>query len=372
MVAVWTRCWPAASRPRKPDPLASHSATVTQCVVRVDDPAVSFQRADGRSLLGWLLREFTRYGVTDFLLLGDRMPTEIELTLPRRVRISLFLTACGTPSGGALFNARDRLEQRFLFCGGASLFDWNLAALLAASDPRFAGCVAEPWEDNRIAVFGKELVECLDPDASLEAEVLPRLAKCGRSGTGFQSFVQHNGVCRDVARLRRRALFLDRDGVLNIDHGYVGSCDRFDWMDGAPEAIRYATQAGWHVFIVTNQSGVARGLYTEDAVVHLMDWICDQARAAGGTIDDVRFCPFHPEAELETYRQAHPWRKPLPGMLLDLIRAWELNPARAVMVGDQETDMRAAAAAGVAGHLFPGGNFLAFLRPILDANDPSR
>jgi D-glycero-D-manno-heptose 1,7-bisphosphate phosphatase len=164
----------------------------------------------------------------------------------------------------------------------------------------------------------------------------------------------------------RKALFLDRDGVLNIDHGYVGSRDRFEWVDGALDAIRYATQAGWLVFIVTNQSGVARGLYTEDAVRDLLAWIAEEASAAGGKVDDVRFCPFHPDATVDSYRQAHPWRKPRPGMILDLIRAWNLDPKRAVMVGDQETDMQAATAAGVAGHLFPGGNLLAFLRPILD------
>jgi D,D-heptose 1,7-bisphosphate phosphatase len=164
----------------------------------------------------------------------------------------------------------------------------------------------------------------------------------------------------------RKAVFLDRDGVLNVDHGYVGSIDRFDWTDGALDAIRYATRAGWHVFIVTNQSGVARGLYTEDAVRDLLGWMADQARSAGGTIDDTRFCPFHPDAVLEAYRQDHPWRKPRPGMLLDLIRAWNLDARHAVMVGDQQTDMQAAQAAGVTGYLFPGGNLLHFLRPILD------
>ncbi len=164
-----------------------------------------------------------------------------------------------------------------------------------------------------------------------------------------------------------RALFLDRDGVLNIDHGYVGSRDRFEWVDGALDAIRYATEQGWRVFIVTNQSGVARGYYTEDDVRAVLTWVADTARDHGGQIDDWRYCPYHPDAKLAEYRQAHPWRKPEPGMLLDLIHSHGIDPALAVMVGDQETDMQAAAAAGVSGHLFAGGNLMTFLKPILDA-----
>jgi D,D-heptose 1,7-bisphosphate phosphatase len=353
-------------------------ATVTQCVVRVDDPAASFRRAGGRSLLGWLLREFTRYGVTDFLLLGDRMPADMGLFLPRPVRVTRFQTPAGAPAGGALFDARDRLQDRFLFCGGSSLFGWNLAGLLAvaaAHDRHALARRAGAWNDDNgggVAVFRKELVDYLRPGCSLRAEVLPEMTRLGRLQRYDLSDREIFVFPGDIARLRRKALFLDRDGVLNVDHGYVGSHNRFEWVDGALDAIHYATEAGWHVFIVTNQSGVARGLYTEDDVRHLLDWMADQARVAGGTIDDVRFCPFHPEAELDAYRQSHPWRKPLPGMLLDLIGAWELDPKRSVMVGDQETDMRAAAAAGVAGHLFPGGNLSRFLQPILDQHDRPR
>ena len=137
-------------------------------------------------------------------------------------------------------------------------------------------------------------------------------------------------------------------------------------MPGALEAIRHATRAGWHVFIVTNQSGVARGYYTEDDVRDLLTWIGDQARMAGGTIDDARYCPYHEEATVEAYRRPSDWRKPEPGMLLDLVRAWELDPARCVMIGDQPTDLQAAAAAGVPAHLFPGGDLLEFVRPILE------
>jgi D-glycero-D-manno-heptose 1,7-bisphosphate phosphatase len=163
----------------------------------------------------------------------------------------------------------------------------------------------------------------------------------------------------------RSALFLDRDGTINVDHGYVGTRERFEWIPGAREAVRLATAAGWLVFIVTNQSGVARGYYDEAAVVALHDWVIEEIRRAGGTIDDVRYCPMHPEATIAQYRGVSDWRKPAPGMILDLIRAWQLDPANCVMVGDQPSDMEAAAAAGIAGHLFPGGDLAQFVAPLL-------
>ena len=152
---------------------------------------------------------------------------------------------------------------------------------------------------------------------------------------------------------------------MNVDHGYVGAKDRFDWIPGAKDAIRAASTAGWLVFVVTNQSGIARGLYSEADFVALTAWMIDQAAAAGGTIHDVRYCPFHPEAPLQAYRRASDWRKPEPGMILDLLRSWRLDPAGCVLIGDQPSDLAAAAAAGIAGHLFPGGNLAEFVRPLL-------
>jgi D-glycero-D-manno-heptose 1,7-bisphosphate phosphatase len=116
---------------------------------------------------------------------------------------------------------------------------------------------------------------------------------------------------------------------------------------------------------VTNQSGVAKGLYTEDDVRVMLAWIADEARRHGGTIDDERWCPYHEGGSVAAYAQPSPWRKPAPGMLLDLIRKWELDPERCVMIGDQQIDMQAAAAAGLAGRMFPGGNLLDFIRPML-------
>lgn len=160
----------------------------------------------------------------------------------------------------------------------------------------------------------------------------------------------------------RPAIFLDRDGVLNHDLGYVGTPERFVWIPGAREAVAACNAAGALVFLATNQSGVARGLYTEADVDALHRHVAAGLAAAGGRLDDVRYCPYHPEAPLARYRQAHPWRKPEPGMLLDLIRSWPVDVARSHLVGDRETDLAAGRAAGLRSHLFPGGNLLDFLR----------
>jgi D-glycero-D-manno-heptose 1,7-bisphosphate phosphatase len=403
------------------------NATVTQCAVLVGGlgtrlgaltattPKPILPCGD-RPFLFWLLREFVRFGVTDFLLLTGHLSTEIEraaaeiaTALPSPVRIALSEEPIRAGTGGAIYHARNQLQDRFLLCNGDSLFDCNFANLLADAvadaadvtgrivlrhlDDASRYGVVETEHDRVTAfrerpppgiggtinggiyLFNRSLLPHLHSACSLEADVLPALAGDGLlRGTRANGYFRDIGVPEDFARaqteipalLHRKALFLDRDGVLNVDHGYVGSHERFEWVDGARDAIRHATQSGWHVFIVTNQSGVARGHYNEAAVHDLLDWIGDQARIAGGTIDDARYCPYHPEATVEAYRQVHPWRKPMPGMLLDLIAQWELDPTKAVMVGDQETDLQAAEAAGVAGYLFCGGNLLHFIKPILD------
>ena len=216
---------------------------------------------------------------------------------------------------------------------------------------------------------------------SLERDILPVLAAEGLlRGSVSDGWFLDIGVPSDLARaqhelprrLARPALFLDRDGVCNVDHGWVGTQERFEWIPGAKAAIRMAHAQGWHVFIVTNQAGVARGLYDETAIQALHGWMQGEVLRDGGTIDDVRYCPFHPDAVVPAYRRVSSWRKPAPGMILDLLRAWQLDPARCALIGDRPTDLAAAAAAGVAGHLFPGGDLAAFVRPILAAYSTER
>ena len=152
----------------------------------------------------------------------------------------------------------------------------------------------------------------------------------------------------------RPAVFLDRDGVLNRDHGYVGTRDRFEWLAGAVDGIRAANQRDALVFVVTNQSGVARGFYDEAAVLRLHDEIERELAAVGAHIDAIRYCPHLPDAPVEAYRLACPCRKPEPGMILDLIATWPVDAARSVMIGDKASDLEAARRAGIRGILYHG------------------
>jgi D-glycero-D-manno-heptose 1,7-bisphosphate phosphatase len=136
-------------------------------------------------------------------------------------------------------------------------------------------------------------------------------------------------------------------------------------MPGVADAIRRLNQAGYFVFVVSNQSGVARGLFSEQAVHDLDRWMRQSLAAQGARIDDARYCPFHPDGSVAAYCKETDWRKPAPGMILDLMRHWPVDRISSFFVGDKDIDMQAAREAGIAGRHYTGGDLPQFIEKCL-------
>lgn len=145
----------------------------------------------------------------------------------------------------------------------------------------------------------------------------------------------------------RRALFLDRDGVINVDHGYVCSPEQTQFIDGIFELCRAATQRGFLNVVITNQAGIARGYYTEQEFKAYMDWMRSEFRKRDARLDAVYYCPHHPVHGQGDYLRDCDCRKPKPGMILQAARDLDLDLAGSIFLGDSASDTAAAGAAGV-------------------------
>jgi len=153
----------------------------------------------------------------------------------------------------------------------------------------------------------------------------------------------------------RPAAFLDRDGVLNVDHGYAHRLDQLDWIKGGPAAVRLLNEAGYVVIVVSNQSGVARGLYDEAAVEAFHAHMQDELARHDAHIDAFYYCPHHPDGKVAPFNIDCDCRKPATGMLEQAARDWPIDRNRSFLIGDRDGDMAAAAAFNIKGLRFDAG-----------------
>jgi D,D-heptose 1,7-bisphosphate phosphatase len=342
----------------------------------------------GQPFLEHLLRNVRRFGFDDVILLAGYCAERIidfadraSKTLAISIRVVVEPEPAGT--AGALYHAKDLLEEEFLMMNGDSFFDFNILDLASRNVPgewlaRIAlrrvqdagrygfidveGChirdfreKGEPTEgviNGGVYWMRRGIVECITGvPCSLEKDVFPALAArtylCGFCYAG--PFIDI-GVPEDLAyaranwtHIRRRpATFFDRDGVLNYDDGYTHRVEDFRWIDGAREAIKRCNDAGRYVFVVTNQAGIARGYYNEQDVRRLHSWMNEDLRASGAHIDDFRYCPHHPDGKIPGYAKVCDCRKPAPGMIESILREWPVDRQASFLIGDKPSDLEAA------------------------------
>jgi D-glycero-D-manno-heptose 1,7-bisphosphate phosphatase len=160
------------------------------------------------------------------------------------------------------------------------------------------------------------------------------------------------GGVHDKAGMRRPAAFLDRDGVLNVDHGYTHKPEQLEWIEGAAQAVRLLNEAGYYVLVVTNQSGIARGFYDKAAVNSFHASMQDGLSAHGAHIDAFYYCPHHPDGAISSLAVRCRCRKPGPGMLEQAAREWPIDVEASFLIGDKDDDLAAAAAFNIRGVKF--------------------
>ena len=151
--------------------------------------------------------------------------------------------------------------------------------------------------------------------------------------------------------MNQRALFLDRDGVINVNHGYVHLCENFEFIDGIFELARMACASGYRLVVITNQAGIGRGYYSEQQFHQLTKWMCNEFLSAGAPIKKVYFSPFHPTEGLGKYKKDDISRKPRPGMILLAQQELDLDLEKSILIGDKASDIQAGNAAGVGTNL---------------------
>lgn len=161
-----------------------------------------------------------------------------------------------------------------------------------------------------------------------------------------------------------RAAFFDRDGVLIVDTGYASDPEAIRWIDGAKAALARLSALGFRLFVVTNQSGVARGLFDETAVRQIHAAM-QAALPDGVGFADLAYCPHHPDGQVARHAIACDCRKPASGMIERLITRHHLDRAGSFLIGDRQSDIEAATRAGVPGYLFAGGDLDAFVADVL-------
>ena len=139
-----------------------------------------------------------------------------------------------------------------------------------------------------------------------------------------------------------KALFLDRDGVINVDYNYVYKIDEFEFVDGIFELCKQKQDEGYLIFVITNQAGIARGFYTEADFSKLTTWMCERFKAKGVIITKVYFCPHHPDFNISCE-----CRKPNPGMILQAQREFNIDLKNSLLIGDKQSDLDAGQNAGI-------------------------
>ncbi len=366
-------------------------------------------KVGSKPFLEYIIWNLKRFGIKEIIFSGGYLGKKITAHFGDGAKFGVKCKYCieETPAGtgGALLLAKKILADSFLVLNGDTLFDINyldLASLLETTDTLAAMALRRIKNGSRygtVAVDGKLIVNFCEKDpatsgsaiinggvyflskaalenlsripSSLEVDLFPLMAQKNQlAGKEYQGFFIDIGLPKTLQRAQeaviswqnKPAVFFDRDGVLNVDKGYVHKPEDVIWIDGAKEAIKFCNEIGLYVFIVTNQAGIARGYYTEEQFLEFSKWMQDELSKIGAHIDAIYYCPHHPKIGKGLYKQKCECRKPGTGMIRQALREWSIDIKSSFLVGDKKTDIQAGLKMNINCYLFKGGSLEKFIK----------
>tara|TARA_B100000575_G_scaffold253693_1_gene222392 strand:- start:714 stop:1871 length:1158 start_codon:yes stop_codon:yes gene_type:complete len=287
-------------------------------------------------------------------------------------------------SSGALFNVRKKLHRHFLMCNGDTFFDINISDLAYEyfNKKAIAFLALKKLNDDKrydqfritkngklsidvkkksklinsgIYILSKKIVPYLVKFGSLEKEVFMKLPKNKIFGKRYNSRFLDMGIKKDLNKLPKflnfinfkPCLFLDRDGVINKDNGYVFQKEKFVWRKNIFKYVKKYNDNNYLVIIITNQSGIGRGFYKESDVKKLHNWMVNKFRSNGANIDKIYYAPYFKDSKIYKYRLKKNLRKPSIGMIQEAKKDFNIKMNQSILIGDSETDKQTAINANI-------------------------
>tara|TARA_B100000900_G_scaffold390974_1_gene385139 strand:- start:668 stop:1861 length:1194 start_codon:yes stop_codon:yes gene_type:complete len=334
---------------------------------------------NNKNFIEYIIQNFSKYNFENIFILtgykGNNIIKKFDKKKYNFVKIKCLNEKKLLGTGGALFSLKKKIND-FILINGDTIFDINLVDLVSSLKKEDIGSIAltknksnnsnkklnnldisnnkivysknGKYMNGGIYYFKKKIFRYIkNKHLSLEDEIIPKLIeKKLISGKKFKNFFFDIGTPRNFIRAEkllfknfyRPAVFLDRDGVINFDTGYVYKKEKFKFRNGVLKGLKLLNKKGYYIFIVTNQAGIAKGIFTIEEFINLQIFLKKKLQSNQIFIDEVSYSPFHVDAKIKKFKKNSLTRKPGNLMIERIKKKWHLNMKRSFMIGDKETD----------------------------------
>ena len=349
--------------------------------IKIPKPLIKIKN---KSVIENIIKNLSRFGIKQVLLLCHYKHYLFKKKFHNKVFFGIKVKCIKEKkllgSSGAIYNARRSLKFFFLLCNADTFFDINISDLIFQffKKKKIAQVALKKLKltkkydtfilqknyilkediknqsnliNSGICILSKEIIPYLVKNGSLEKEVYPKLMKIKKVfGKVYKNKFLDMGTPSTLKKLPnflnsinyKPCIFLDRDGVINKDIGYLHNKKNFIWRNGIINFIKKYNDRNYYIIILTNQSGIGRGYYKEKNLHDLHNWMVSKIRDKGGNIDKIYFSPYYKNSKFLKYRRQKKMRKPDNGMIMRALKDFDINLKKSIFIGDKETDKLAA------------------------------